>query len=787
MSRHCFNLFAIENLADLKCEYRFVKVSLPEDETYEKNVELLRKNLIYELKQPVALVSTRPEIIFTIPRDTIIQKSEYQVIRHIAELRPENLTHHLSFNKLESKSLPVALSFLEYSLRSPLMKDVSLWGRSHRYFEKEPLSLGSLSTVDIYEGFIFSVVPANAILFLSIDIVNRYVDKLWLMERANGRQLLDYRGKHLVYHSKNWFEIQLVNPLGKSIREQRFPDKNTGQPIDVYTYTKNHFPYNSPDYIRNLNPDSEAILYRYPGKESEKYYGAAALCKLKYSTDAPEVRKLHQKTILSPTERFERIEKILENYFQKTDLNGIPIKISKKPLEKKKDFFYIPDQIFGKGQVLHVCRNREDHGVSYLSLGKERIKLLFDKDAGPLNTTPFDAQYIISPETLPRDIQEDYIERLKCEVQKLNPNPYNPKRVVYSNNNCKTLYKQFHAIKIALDNANIKQGYALIVLPEDAKPDLHDYIKRELWPNFQFQCAQEQKIKQHYAPQVDNGITRYNVKEEFQQKYKSYIKNTTFGLLQVNRKWLWALKTPLNYDVYIGIDVLNKIAGFTFIYNNGKDCYFRDYRCSQKERLSRRQIFTILSKALKEDLRHLKLSPGSIVIHRDGRTGLSEIDGAQDAFKALKREGILPSDVITGIVEIRKTRTYHVRLVEGRTDTPYDNSTLGSYFLLSSKEAIVCNTGRPFISQGTVKPLHAVIADGNLDIKKVIEDIFNLSQLIWSSPDKCGRLPVTIRLADDLLEPIASKFELDEAIYESEWDEKEELEDDSEMNMEVKS
>ncbi len=786
MTYHCFNLYEIENLSNLKRKYRFVKVSLTEDETYEKNVEILRKNLIYELKKPVALVSIRPESIFAIPAESKLEKLEYPVVRHIAKLTPDEDTHQLNFNNIESTNLPIALSFLQYSVKGPLMKDNALWGRGNTFVQKEPLT-NIQASIDIYEGFVFSVVPIDKKLFLGIDIVHRYIDKLWLPDRANGSKLSDYKMRHFLYCGKDWFEIQLINSTKLSIKNQTFLDKNTGQPIDIYTYTKNRFTHNPPDYIKNLDPNSEAILYQYPGKGSEKYYGAAALCKLRYSTDAPEVQKLHQKTILSPIERFERIQKILENYFQKAELNGIPIRISREPLRENKNYFYVPDQPFGRGVILHIRKSREDHGITYPSLGKERARLLFDKDAGPLITTAFEAQYMVFPETLPREVQEDYMDRVKDIMQHLNPNLYGPERVVYSNKNCKSLYKQFQAIKTALDNANVKQGYALLVLPEDAKPDLHNYVKRELWPDFQFQCAQAQKIKQYYKPQGNNGIAKYIVAEKFEQKYKSYVKNTAFGILQVNRKWLWSLRMPLKYDAYIGIDVLNGIAGFTFIYNNGKDCYFKDYRCTQRERLTKRQVRTILHERLKEDINHFKLSPKSIVIHRDGCTGLSEIDGARDAFGALKKEGILSSDIITGIVEIRKTRTHNIRLIENREDGQYDNPSLGSYFIINSKEGIVCNTGRPFLSQGTAKPLHAVIAEGDLDIKKVLEDIFSLSQLIWSAPEKCGKLPVTIRLADDLLEPIASKVELDEAIYESEWEKKEELEDDSEINMEVKS
>jgi argonaute-like protein implicated in RNA metabolism and viral defense len=106
------------------------------------------------------------------------------------------------------------------------------------------------------------------------------------------------------------------------------------------------------------------------------------------------------------------------------------------------------------------------------------------------------------------------------------------------------------------------------------------------------------------------------------------------------------------------------------------------------------------------------------------------------------------------------------------------NPQLGSWFPVNDKEGIVCNTGKPFRFQGTVNPLHVVIVEGELVIDCVLEDIFALSQLIFSAPERCGRLPATIRLADDFLEPIASKVEIDEAMYD---DTEDKFEDDFEV------
>jgi hypothetical protein len=237
-------------------------------------------------------------------------------------------------------------------------------------------------------------------------------------------------------------------------------------------------------------------------------------------------------------------------------------------------------------------------------------------------------------------------------------------------------------------------------------------------------------------------------------------------MLVVNRKWPWALARPLHYDAYIGIDVLNRMAGLTFIYNHGQQIFFHDYPCKQKERLTAPQLREILVKHLRQDLRALGLRPRSVVIHRDGRTFTSELTGLHAAVQALQTEGVLPLDVVIGVVDIRKTTADHLRLGEGECLDAVQNPTIGSYYIVAPREGIVCTTGLPFRFPGTAKPLAAVVVEGALHIGWVLEDIFALSQLVFTAPSRCMRLPLTIKLAHDFLEPIASDADDEAALYE---------------------
>jgi hypothetical protein len=116
------------------------------------------------------------------------------------------------------------------------------------------------------------------------------------------RQFL-YRSGH------NWFRIRLMALSGRSIAEQKFVHRKNGQTYRVYDWTINTCGGVLPDHIKDLSPDSPAIMYRYPNDNPDKsgdktgdnadskdLYGAAALCYRTFQNDSPEVRRFHHRS-----------------------------------------------------------------------------------------------------------------------------------------------------------------------------------------------------------------------------------------------------------------------------------------------------------------------------------------------------------------------------------------------------------------------------------------------------------------------------------------------------------
>jgi hypothetical protein len=780
--RRWLTLFEIANRRDLALDYRLVDVQgLPPGEHYDKNLNQLVKAVAFALKQPVALVRRGDRHALAIPATATLSMTEVALTPHVARLLPSDETSELDLAHLDETTAPIATRFLTYAFRTPLMRDQALWSAGTASLSKRPLNDNDRrASVDLYPGFVWNVVSAEeGRLFLALDTTIRYVERAWFIDRLDGGDVAAYRARHFLYQfGHQWFKIQLWGVTNQSIAEQRFvPDGAAA--TDVFTYTQERWKANPPHWVRDLDPDSPAIIYRYPGKDLDRY-GALALCKLALSTSDAEAAGLHQRSILSPAERLYRVQDVVARHFQEARLGNQAIRVSVQPLEVERRVFPVPPQRFGHDRILAVAPRlpavRADV-VSLDDLGQRRLRLLRDPRVGPLDTSPFDPQYLLLPRSAPRAINEDFADRYERAMREVSGQEgYTARRILYDDRQASSLQQQVQAIQRAVDEGGASRGYGLLVLPEQARPGLHNYIKRKLWPHLQFQCAMLAKIREHYEPAGPETV--FQPKPAMVGRLASYVRNCALGMLVVNRKWSWALAAPLHYDVYVGVDVLNGIAGVTFVYGQGAQIFFRDYPCQQKERLSAAQLRDILVKHLRDDLTALGLYPRSLVVHRDGRSFTSELKGFRLAMRQLKVENILPIDAVTGVVDIHKTSADHLRMVEGESPETISNPTIGGWHTLGSHEGIVCTTGQPFRFPGTAKPLTAVIREGALDIVWVLEDIYDLSHLIFTAPDKCGRLPITIKLADAFLEPIAAGTDDEAALYDDLSDLDDVLDDD---------
>ncbi len=774
--RHA-NLFGIENLEELSFSYRLLAIEgLPPGDNLARHLNLVTKGVAYEMRQPVARIEHKGVSCLAVPLDAELPELERPLTPHVAVLRPLDGEFTLNLGDLDRETTPIAQRLLAWSFENALHSRMDLWGGNNAYFWKHPHQ--QTLEVQMFQGFHYRIVPLpEGGLALCLDITHKYADAHWLTECGD---LSGYKMRHCLYQfGHKWYRVQFLNPMGRSIRESKFQPSGEGSSVDVYSYTQEKCSVGRPSWVRDLDPNSPAILYRSPGSETEQH-GAAALCRLLFKTDDPAVRGLHQRSILPPETRLGKITDVVRRYLGNTSLHGVPIALSSEPMEVLHRHFTVPDLVFGQGKRLHVRQDGEKRGVALPELGKARMSFLMGKDGGTYTATPFDRQYVIMPVSLPRDVQDIFVRQMTSSVEPIHREPYRPISVLFEDNGKRSLPDQVRAIRDALQRANVKSGYAVLVLPDNADPSLHNYIKREFWPKLQFQCARAGNVQRFFVQSEVQGKTQWSVPPRVASGFASYMRYLAMGMLLVNRKWPFMLAEPTHYDLYVGIDVLNNAAGFTFFYSRERRCHFHHEKSQQKEKLSRAQVEKIIYEQVKLLLQDCRLRPDSVVFLRDGISHESERKGAYAALTRLKNEGLLGNDLKAGTVEVHKQSSIPFRLFDtgGRVSDP----RMGDHHFLNDREGFICTTGYPFSGRGTAHPLQIKVvgnvkATGNaLNIEWVLEDVYAQAILAWSAPDRPSRQPVAISLCDLYLPPIASKISEDAAEEEDSFEEEDEAE-----------
>lgn len=788
MPTHILNFFEISNACNLSVEYRLVDVDGPfnaalrDGEIAERNQQQLLQRIAFEEKIPVALFSGGEKPVLTIPAAHDLSTAEYHLAPDVATLQPRPERHWLSLGAMsDDAQRRVGLAFLGWHIRSALRTDRRLWSAgTWTYFSRRPLNYKHHDRyVDVFGGFGLRLAVRQGRVGLWVRLTHRYVESAWMPDVYTEHEMQEMlRMRHALYHyGHRWYRVQFLGPTHKSIAEQRFVLNGSSESISIYDYTVREVGgARAPAWIKSLDPHSPAITYQNPGNK-QKRYGAAALCKMMRATDDPRVSRLHHFSLKAPERRFEEMGRVVETFLRSASFDGEPIHVRTSPERVRRKVFPVPPQEFGQGQTLHVGRDASAGEIRLQDLGRKRMETLLDPEAGLAVNQPLDAQYLIAPASTERKVVEDFQKRLEQTTRDILQRSFSFNRVVYQDQNARTLKQQVDAIMAAIDKSGVGSGRGILMLPARAESDLHNFLKKNLQHRLQFQCVNATKVAEFYELKPQNGKAIYRVASDLNNRYVSYLRYTAMGLLIVNRQWPWVLATSTHYDMYIGVDVLHGTAAFTFFAEGGRECFLHSVESQQKEKLLRKQVRSVIYEQLKEYLTNGGKRPRSIVLRRDGRSFGSERQGFFEAITRLINDGLLDADIVRGVVEVHKTSAEGIRLVEELMNGQLRNPTVGAWEEIGEGEGVVCTTGFPFKFRGTVKPLVVRVAAGDLSLEFVLEDTFAMSQLCWPVPDRCMRLSIDLKLCDDYLRSIAVDADEDAGQFgddDEKWAEREE-------------
>lgn len=783
MQQEYLNSFELLNIREFTFRYQLFKVCGvdPIVEGYDKSVSGLVKKVGSEIWSVVVPTKIDGVNYLAIPASAKPPQTRQSVGVHVFELQKLDSVMAINFDSSEPKELSLGQEFLRGAIKASLMRNrKELWGDGSRsYFTKA--SFFRNSRVEVYGGFSFDViVTADKKFALTIDVTSRYVSPFTLKDLIQNGTPLNTSPKnplHCLYEMcQNWFPIEVTGILNTTVAEQHF--FSDGEDRIVYNYTlKSALPEVLEDYKRKMQPSDKTVTFRYPHKRTQiVLYAASSLARPKYSTEHEYVKDVHRNSILAPNKRILLASSYLRKHLDAVVLDGKRILFSTQPLKIQSKVFAVPDILVGNDQVVHV-KNRTSQGIRIEDLGRERLRSFLNNGIVD-KQSPFRQTYFLVPDTMlsQKGVLNDFQTRITALIKEVSNQDFPFRVIPYQVANSLTLREQFNSVKAAIDGIQTHTGCLVVLLPKHSRPGLHNQLKKEYYKNYWMQCAKEDSLLSFFEQRADqDGNTLFQVIPNKEKRYASYVRYFVLGLLQVHRRWISCIKTSLHYDVHLGIDVLNDFWGFTFVYEGGKHCYFlpvqrptsqKDY----KEKIPKNKIYEMIYQNLKDHITSLNLKPKSLLVHRDGRSFDSEIQGLEKSIQQLVNERFLPPDFVFGVVEIHKSSATKLRIVQKDDGTPqYENPAIGSYYRFGpfGSEAIIATTGYPFSKSGnnpygfdgTALPLLIRLISGVLDLEKVAEDVFGLACLAWSAPDKASRLHLPIKLGDDYLEPIASRVD----------------------------
>lgn len=774
------NIYLIENLEELNCRYRTYRIfGIPESDDYHKNMNLLVDILSRKTKSPCALFNNGQETLIAQPEGYQDLPKSIEVIRAVAKLEKLSEVHELAFDQVNSATAKLASRFLQFALQNPLYNNPLLWqpAAGYPYYSKYPdPDFSNLSkNIDLYRGFTFSVVALQeGRMGICVDTRSKYVDRFPLPTRISLKEFKEkYKGSNCLYEYPNsWYEITLDGYNNLNVSQMEYP-----KGVSLFDHLHKLAGPQKTQNLRNLPRDCSLLVYYTSLREPRN--APSGLCKLTYSTYHPEVKPFHSQTIKSPFDRREEIQVIIDRYFRSLPFGSADVVLSDRPLLAEANFIKVPDLEFGNGKILSVRGSQNSIETSLEDLPFRKREQLYSRNAGLYLKKPFDCQYLIMPESVYDSFGEKFLEAVKEEAQRLCPREegiiYNPIIIPYNVTVQKNMYNLAKEIMNAVQENRAENGFGIVMIPRlRNKPreedQLANYLMRQLRKRELFVSIIHTEVPEncYEYTRLEDGKEGWRLVPDSRKMstFRGYIRNVVLNkILITNNIWPFVLKTPLNADLTIGIDVKNNTAGFTIIYKSGGEVRFIPSESGQREQLSKDHVASKVYQIIKEEKELLSKDIRKIVIHRQGTLFPTEKIGISQALKRLEKEKLITQGYECTFAEIRTTsripfRLFNISIPSGRQREKVSNPTIGFYYPFSENDAFICTTGYPYKFWGTSHPLH-IIKEGEMSPNQISEDGFYLSNLTWTNIEQCSRLPLSIKMNDIRLREIAGEYDPD--------------------------
>lgn len=780
MKTTTYNQYRLSNLQAHDFSYKLAETDLPlikgQEKMNRQNIEKISFKLAAETRGPVAVVYRDGKTYFAVPADKEFAPMRIQAIAFTVNVRLLPTVYHLYGKNIDHSNYDIPLKFLTAAIKRQLKNNYEFFelNNASQFFLKKPVFTDDASGIDIHEGFVLRLRRFDdGHFYIVLNPTYKYFGSAYLSQQINARSkefMADrLKGKHCLYQNgDDWYTVEVVGFLN-AISQDKYGDKTI---FDFITgRTANH----RFDAKSLLNPADLTLLYKYPNRSMVPHQGATSLAKLVFHTQDLENTSLHSHSIMAVEKRFERIDGMVNQFFQRFSFNGKPLKVSTAPYEEQTRCFPIPDLLYNGGRVLSIGDPRQNSGKTALpNFPFERKNHIIQNQV--LKQTGFDAQYIIYPESLDKQLVKAVQQHVESYMKRLAPKFQGFQLVPYKITGNQSATFQVQEIERTLRRQNADSGFALFLFDDLRQQNnrrikaFHDCLKKKFFPQLKFQCASSRNLRRFFETVTDpqSGVA-YRPIPRFVDKFKSYVFYLVMEYLKINNKWAYALKNPLHYDIWIGIDVQDRHVGFTFFYKNGENIIFKFREISKKtgrfrdEKIAAETLISVLQENLEDHIPRFAPNPNGIVVLRDGRIFEEEIAAIEKVINRLKstEKGLISDPQFEwGALELHKKFSLPLRAARRNTGfAGLENPQAGMYRIIGGSEGFLFNTGYPFKISGTVNPISVVKVHGNINFEKALQDVFAQCILAFSAPDRSNNLPIIIKLVDAFLEPLSDRIE----------------------------
>jgi hypothetical protein len=776
------SLFPIRGLKDSSYSFRVLRVldPLPNDNMRPIRLQRWADQLWHDLKCPVFPSSRFDSPAFIIPANVELPIGTVRTVTDVPDLAYRIEISDQTFDITPREAQPD-----ERDLAAKMVERVvsdRFCALKHKYWRTEWTLFFKLRPeneniagdfVNAYRGIKFGALfLEESEPYLGCDIRTKYIGR-----------------KSLSTHSQEERENVLFNHLDDHIRiDQRatfirdngvvkIPCRyanSTGQTIGDFFLQdlgKTVAQYYSERYPElTLNENDEAVFVQDRNKDTSIAVPSSRLFPV-FTTDEEWLQQCSIKPQMTPQERVDSIREFLVELGD-LEYAGKKISVARDFLQRKRSVFWPPNLEFGGNEILSAFPANAPSGTPIPSIDSalaewrnNKMPMLYRY--GPFFNEPLPDIVFLYPESMPREVREKFLAQLGAEVLKQTGSKMNVRRQRYyrTGNDERSGASLLSNVQTVMSQ---NDGFflALIVLWDRFLDHVHAHVK-ELLASNPSQCVTERVVR--IISNTSNP-----------RQAAGRVRNLSLGILTAAGVQPWVLADNLNYDAYIGIDLLHGRVSYHFLFGRGgRNVLTASGHASRRDRIHETVDKVELQATIIAMLTQIHATGkplSSIVVHRDGRWWRRERQALAQAIDKLKRDKVLASDCRVAVVEIRKSH-FPVRLFTTSTNgrLHLENPLPGTYLPLDQDRVLLSTTGRPGAwekgsvgrTAGTLL-LNLVERHGAFDITDIAEDAYRLTHLNWNAPEIEISVPVTIRWNDDSLRlTLASQHQEEDEILDS--------------------